>query len=208
MLALLAALSILPAAPHPPAPSPTPAVAYGTITVCAAAGSRPVTGPLIFSLAAPASQGGTQTLSVAVGACSAAIFYPTGTSLNVAENVPSGAAVTTIALSGLGMLTASAPTAGSATVTIAAGSGTLTFATSGAAANIAVADCKVPNVIGLGLLTAKSVIRKHSCTVGLVHRKYSSAFRAGHVTTESPKRGALLAHGAPVDIVVSRGPRP
>jgi hypothetical protein len=208
MVAFLAALSFLPGAPHPPPPAPPPAVAYGTITVCATAGSRPVAGPLLFSLAAPASQGGTQTVSIAVGACSAQIFYPSGTSLNVVENVPAGAAVTAIALTGQGTLTASAATAGSATVTIATGSGTLTFATSGPAATVAFADCKVPNVVGLGVLAAKSVIRKHSCTVGLVRRKYSSAFRAGHVTTESPRRGAVLAHGAPVDIVVSRGPRP
>src|SRR4051812_21624638 len=64
MLAILAALSFLPGAPHPPAPTPPPPVAYGTITVCAAAGSRPVTGPLLFSLAAPASAGGSQTLNL------------------------------------------------------------------------------------------------------------------------------------------------
>jgi hypothetical protein len=206
LLSLLVALALAPAAPAPKPPAPT--VAYGTISICATAGSRPVGGPLSFTAAAPASAGGTQTVTVAVGACSAQIFYPSGTSLTVVENVPAGAAVTAITLAGAGTLTASSPTAGSATVTIGTSTGTLTFTTSGPATTPALADCKVPNVLGLGLLAAKAQIRKHGCTVGTIRRRYSSGFRAGHVMAESPRRGSVLAHGAPVDLVLSRGPRP
>jgi beta-lactam-binding protein with PASTA domain len=66
----------------------------------------------------------------------------------------------------------------------------------------------VPNVIGLGLLAAKASIVKSSCTVGLLHRAYSRTFRAGHVISAAPRRGTVLAHKAPVDLVLSRGPRP
>lgn len=199
-----AALAFTPAAPHPPAPAP---IAYGTISVCAAVGSRPVTGTLAFTLAAPASAGGTQTVNVAVGNCTTPAFYPAGTALNVIENVPTGDAVTTIALAGAGSLGASSPTAGSATVAIAVGATTLTFTTNGPVTAVVAPDCKVPNVLGLGLAAAKAIILRHGCRVGLVHRRYSTAFRLGHVLSESPRRGTVLAHGALVDLGVSRGPR-
>ena len=85
-LAALAVAAVLaPAAPHPPAPAPPAPIAYGTIAVCSVAGSRPVAGTLTYTLAAPASAGGTQTTTVAVGACSTPAFYPTGTALSIVE---------------------------------------------------------------------------------------------------------------------------
>lgn len=205
--AFAAALALLPAAPAPkPSPPPAP-VPYGTVSVCAAMGSRPLAGPLTFTLAAPASAGGTQTVTVAIGACTQKIFYPSGTSLNVMENVPAGAAVTLISLAGVGSLTANAPASGSATMVLGSGDGILTFTTAGAAATPPVVDCKVPNVVGLSTTAAKALVRKRGCSVGLLHRKYSSAFRAGYVMGAAPHRGTVLAHGAPVDLVVSRGRR-
>jgi hypothetical protein len=207
ILALLAALALSPAAPHPPAPAPAP-VPYGTISICNTAGSRPLSGTLAFTLAAPASAGGTQTMNIAVGTCTAAVFYPSGTALNVLENVPSGSAVTSIVAGGSTTLSASSPTAGSATAVIGSGAGTLTFTTNGPSFTPPPPTCKVPNVIGLSLLAAKAQVRKHACTVGVVRHQYSNPFRAGYVLSETPKRGSVLAHGAPVNLVVSRGPRP
>jgi hypothetical protein len=207
ILPLLAALALAPAAPHPPAPAPAP-IPYGTISICNTAGSRPLSGTLAFTLAAPASAGGTQTMNIAVGTCTAAIFYPSGTALNVLENVPSGSAVTSIVAGGSATLSASSPTAGSATAVIGTGAGTLTFTTNGPPFTPPPANCKVPNVIGLSLLAAKAQVRKHGCTVGVIRHQYSNPFRAGYVLAEAPKRGSVLAHGAPVSLVVSRGPRP
>lgn len=203
---LLAALLLAPAAPHPPQPTTIAAApAYGTLSVCAATGSRPVAGPLTFTLGAPAGAGGTQTVSVAIGKCSTAIFYPAGTVVTVLENVPTGSAVTAIVTGGGGTLTASSPIAGSATFSVGNAPATITFTTNGAATSPATADCHVPNLKGLLLATAKARVRSHGCTVGAVKRKPSSVFVAGRVIGQSPSRGAIVAHGAPVDIVVSRG---
>jgi hypothetical protein len=204
---LLAALFLAPAAPHPPQPTTVAAApAYGTLSVCAATGTRPVAGPLTFTLGAAAGAGGTQTMSLAIGKCSAAIFYPSGTVVTILENVPAGAAVTTIGATGAGTLSAISPVAGSATFTVGNAPGTITFTTNAAAAtSTAPADCTVPNLKGLLLATAKTRVRSRGCTVGAIRRKYSSVYVAGRVFGQSPARGAVVAHGAPVDIIVSRG---
>jgi hypothetical protein len=197
-------------APKPPVTTAPFTPPSGTLSVCNASGARPVTGSFTYTLAAPASAGGAQTANVTVGSCSAQIFYPQGTTVTVTENVPTGFAVTSIAIGGgASTISSNTPAAGAAAVTIGLGQAVLTFTTNGPA-TIASAprDCKVPNVLGLGLTAAKAAIVKSSCKVGLVHRAYSRSFRAGHVISESPKRATTLAHAAPVDLVVSRGPRP
>lgn len=194
-------------APHPPDPGLTPPA--GTLAVCSASGAHPVTGSFTYTMAAPASAGGTQTFSVAVGTCSPAVFYTQGVAVIVIENVPTGYAVTSIAVGGgESTLSSSSPASGSGTVVIGSGQSTVTFTTSGPATSGQPRDCRVPFVIGLGLTAAKAAIVKASCTLGLVRRAYSRSFRAGRVLGESPKRGTVLAHSAPVDLVVSRGPRP
>jgi beta-lactam-binding protein with PASTA domain len=67
--------------------------------------------------------------------------------------------------------------------------------------------CVVPNVVGLTLLTATPPLRKHGCRLGTVRRIYSATVRAGHVVSQTPRRGANLAHNAPVALVLSRGRR-
>jgi hypothetical protein len=210
LVAALAATPV-PAFAHGFAAPPTKPFAppTGTLSVCNASGARPVTGSFTYTLAAPASAGGTQTLNVAVGACSAQIFYPQGTPVTVTENVPAGYAVTSIAIGGgASTISSSTPAAGAAVVTIGSGQSLLTFTTSAPATTGSGRDCKVPNVVGLGLTAAKAALVKAGCTRGLLHKAYSRTFRAGRVISESPRRGTVLAHGAPVDLVLSRGPRP
>jgi hypothetical protein len=187
----------------PYAPPPT-----GTLSVCNATGAQPVTGTFTYTLAAPASAGGTLTFNIAVGTCSAKVFYPQGVSVIVTENVPAGDAVTAISIGGQSALTSSTPAAGAATVQIGAADSVLTFTTSGPAPVTPPRDCHVPNVLGLGLTAAKAAVVKYACKVGVVSRAYSGMFRTGRVMRESPGRGTVLAHNAPVDLVVSRGPRP
>lgn len=205
--AFLAALALSPAAPHPPnqPSSPQP---YGTIAVCAQQGARPVTtGPLTFTIAAPPSAGGNQIVSVALGACSAPVWYPSGTSLSILETVPSGDAVTTISLAGSGTLTATTPSAGSATYTVGTSSASLTFTTSGPATTSTAAHCTVPRLFGLTVTGAKARLKAHACTLGSVRRVHSKVIRAGYVMGQSPKKGAVLAHAAAVNVTVSRGPQ-
>jgi hypothetical protein len=211
--ALFAAAPAARTAPPKPGPSPTPAptpITNGTISVCNTSGARPITGSLSYTLAAVAAAGGTQTITVPVGTCATQIFYPQGTSVTVTENVPTGDAVTSITLSGgAATLSSSAPTAGSAVVVVGNAQALLTFVTSGPPlAPPAARNCKVPNLLGLGLTSAKAGLLKAACTLGRIRRAYSSGFRAGHVMAEAPRRGLVLAPHAPVDLVLSRGPKP
>jgi len=192
------------AAPPPKASPPT-----GTLSVCNVSGARPITTVLTYTSAAPASAGGTQTFQVAVGACSGQVFYPQGTSVIVTETVPAGSSVTAITIGGGASTIGSVNLAsGSATVTIGSGQSVLSFTTSGPAASPAPRACKVPNVRGLGLRAARTALVKASCTLGRVTHAYSRTFPLGRVTTTRPGRGLVLAHNAPVDVVLSRGPRP
>ena len=203
--AVLVALALSPTAPPPKQNSQPAAVPYGTIAVCASEGARPVTGPLTFTVAAAASAGGSHIVTVALGACSSPIFYPSGTPVSVLETVPSGDAVTGIAFAGSGTLTASAPTAGSATISIGTSSGTVTFTTSGPAPTSTPAPCKVPNLFGLTLTTAKARLKSHACTLGLVRHASSKVIRAGYIMAQSPARNSVRAHNAPVNVTLSRG---
>jgi hypothetical protein len=201
-VALWMALSAT-AAPHPPAQPQAAPVPTGTLSVCNTSGARPITDALVFSLVAAASAGGTQNISVPVGSCSTQVFYPQGTVVAVSGTIPSGYAVTSIAIGGGGStLTTSTPAAGSATVTIGAGQSLITFTTSGPPR-----PCKVPAVTGLTVLSAKSSIVRSSCTVGRVRRVYSRTAKAGRTISQYPRRGTSLSHGAPIDLVVSRGIR-
>ena len=188
-----------PTPPGPFAPPPT-----GTLTVCNTSGPRPVTGSFTYTLSALASAGGTQVLTIAVGTCAGQVFYPQGATVTVTETVPAGDAVASIVLAGgASTIASSSLTAGSATVTIGSGQATLTFQTNGP-----LPHCVVPNVVGLTLTGATASLKKHSCRAGAVHRVYSKTVRAGRVISESPRRGSVLAHNAPVALVLSRGPKP
>jgi len=196
-----------------------PAVAYGQrvdsgiITICNASGARPATGTFTYTLSTVASAGGTTTLNIAVGTCASRIFYPLGVSVTVSENVPAGHAVTGITLNATmggpgttSVITSNTPAAGSATVTIGSGQATLTFTTNGPAGGASL--CKVPNVFGLALTTAKATIRKAHCTVGIVHKVYSNLYYPDRVYNQSPLRDTVLAHNAPVNLTVSLGHHP
>lgn len=204
--AFLLALALASPAAKPPS-QPSSPQPYGTIAVCAQQGARPVTtGPLTFTIVAPPSAGGSHVVSVALGACSGPVWYPSGTSLTILETVPAGDAVTTISLAGSGTLTATTPAAGSAAVTVGTAAGSVTFTTSGPATST-VAHCTVPGLFGLTLTGAKARLKAHACTLGGVRRVYSKVIRAGYIIGQSPKKGAVLAHGAPVSVTVSRGPQ-
>jgi hypothetical protein len=213
-ITLAAAFASAPAArtaPPKPGPSPSPPpIVNGTISVCNTSGARPITGSLSYTLAAVAAAGGTQTITVPVGTCATQIFYPQGTSVTVTENVPTGYSITSIGLSGgAATLSSSTPTAGSAVVLVGNAQALLTFTTSGPPLAPPVQrNCKVPNLLGLGLTGAKAGLIKAHCTLGRLRRAYSSGFRAGHVMAEAPRRGLVLAPHAPVDLVLSRGPKP
>jgi eukaryotic-like serine/threonine-protein kinase len=207
-LAVAAAAACAAPAVGKPPPSPPPGAfappPTGTLAVCNTSGPRPVTGTFTFTLSTVASAGGTQVLSIPVGACATQIFYPIGATVTVIETVPTGDTVAAISLAGGESKVASSTlAAGTAAVAIGAGQAVLTFQT-----NAPLPRCVVPNVVGLTLTNATTSLRKHSCRVGVLRRVYSATVRAGRVIRESPGRGSNLAPNAPVALVLSRGRRP
>jgi hypothetical protein len=207
----LAALTLAVLAPsaaiarNPPAPgADVQAVVSGTLTICVASGTRPVTGAFPFTLAAPGSAGGTQTLSVSVGTCSAQVFYPQGTQVIVTEILPAGDTVESFSIGGSGgTIVSSNPAAANATIAVGSGQASLTVKTSGPTH-----DCVVPYLAGLSSAAASAALRKSSCTMHVARKLYSSSVAVGRVISQSPRRGTVLAANAPVDVIISRGRRP
>jgi WD40 repeat protein len=66
--------------------------------------------------------------------------------------------------------------------------------------------CKVPNVRGMKLATAKRKLKSAGCRVKLT-RVASRTVKAGRVIKTSPKAGRRVAKGAKVTVTVSRGRR-
>jgi hypothetical protein len=179
----------------------------GTFTVCNAPGNPAPSVIFTYTLAAPGGDGGTLVQNVAVGACSAKIFYPVGTPLLVTETVPTGYAVTSIKLaegsqSTLGQVVLSV---GQAMVTIGTGDAVLTYTTK--APGVPTRTCVVPRVVGFTLSSARKLITHAGCRVGSVTFVYSSRIPKGGVVASRPKGGSQVAHGTKVRLSVSRGPR-
>jgi hypothetical protein len=206
-LALIVAAAV--ALVLPAAASAARGVQEGTLILCNASGSPPISGSLTFTVSAPASAGGTQILTVAVGECAPQIFYPVGAPVVVTVNIPGGYTVTAITIGGgAATIISSNAAGGTATVLTGTGQSTLTFTTrSGPAPPPPPAPCRVPVVAGTTVTVAERAIRKAGCAVGHVRKVYSNVFVSGRVTGSSPKHGAVLRHGAPVDVLVSRGKR-
>jgi hypothetical protein len=73
---------------------------------------------------------------------------------------------------------------------------------------VLVPRCSVPNVVGKKPAAAKSSIKKKHCRTGKVGYAYSTKVAKGRVVSQSRRAGRVLAPGAKINIVVSRGRRP
>jgi hypothetical protein len=67
-------------------------------------------------------------------------------------------------------------------------------------------SCRVPRVLGLRLVRARTAIRRANCSVGRVRGVRSRAAR-GRVVRQSPRAGTRLRRGARIALVISRGRR-
>jgi beta-lactam-binding protein with PASTA domain len=65
--------------------------------------------------------------------------------------------------------------------------------------------CIVPNVRGKTLARAKQALDRADCSVGKVRRVHSKRVKRHRVISQSPRPGTVLADGAGVRLVVSRG---
>jgi uncharacterized repeat protein (TIGR01451 family) len=68
-------------------------------------------------------------------------------------------------------------------------------------------NCVVPNLVGQKLAAAKRKLTAAHCKLGKVKKAYSTRVGKGKVQSQSPKARKQLKNGAPVSVVVSRGPR-
>ena len=69
-------------------------------------------------------------------------------------------------------------------------------------------QCVVPNVRGTTLTSARAAVWAAHCRIGHVGHAYSTHTRAGRVMSQKPKPGKILAKGAQLHLVLSRGKRP
>jgi PASTA domain len=68
--------------------------------------------------------------------------------------------------------------------------------------------CSVPSVVGKKPAAAKTSIKNKHCRTGKIGYAYSTKVAKGRVVSQSRRAGRVLAPGAKINIVVSRGRRP
>ena len=68
-----------------------------------------------------------------------------------------------------------------------------------------VEDCVVPKLHGKRLAAARRAIAARDCRAGRIRRAFSRKVKKGRVISQKPKPNALLAPGAKVGLVVSKG---
>jgi hypothetical protein len=64
-------------------------------------------------------------------------------------------------------------------------------------------QCLVPRLKGRRLRRSKRELREAGCTIGRVTIRKGASAKTGQVVRQSPKPGALLGPGAPVNVVLS-----
>lgn len=178
--------------------------AVGTLTLCNGTGNPPVPGVITFQLVAPASDGGMQVATLGPGACTGRYFLRQGLQLTVIENVPAGATLTNVTVSGASKIVQTALAAGTVIVSIGDVDSTLTFTTTAGGAPLP-NPCVVPRTVGLTLAAARTAIKRAGCRVRSVSYLHSTRIPKGGVTSTRPRAGAHLAHGGLVRVYVSRG---
>jgi hypothetical protein len=67
--------------------------------------------------------------------------------------------------------------------------------------------CLVPRVARRKLAVARGIVTRAHCTVAPIRRKYSKRVRRNRIIAQSPVPGVRAPEGAPVTLIVSRGPR-
>lgn len=84
--------------------------------------------------------------------------------------------------------------------------GKVTFQAALASGASASGECVVPKLKGKKLKAAKRAVRRANCRVGRIVMRSSAKVKRRHVIGQRPRPKTVLKAGAPVKIVVSRGP--
>jgi hypothetical protein len=74
-------------------------------------------------------------------------------------------------------------------------------------APMAPASCRVPNVVGKRLASAKRTIAARHCSTGKVGHAYSRKRKKGIVISQNRRPGRVLPAGSKIKLIVSRGRR-
>ena len=70
-------------------------------------------------------------------------------------------------------------------------------------------QAQVPNVVGLSLIEAESVLKENNLVLGNVKQEFSESFKEGNIIRQTPQSGTSISgNGEAVDVVVSKGPKP
>jgi hypothetical protein len=179
----------------------------GSLNICNGAGNPPSPAPVTFSIVAPASEGGTQLVTLASGACNGKYWFTQGLQVTVIATLSAGTSVTNIAIKGDSTLSGTSLAGAVTTVTIGSSDSVLTFTTKGSGAP-ALRDCVVPRVVGTTLTSARKAIKRAACRVKSVSYVYSARIPKGGVTSTKPRAGARLRHNYAIRVYVSRGAKP
>ena len=111
----------------------------------------------------------------------------------------------TVHLTGAGSCTITASQAGDMTYEPAAVS--QTFAIERAIAPTPTARCRVPEIVGKRLVSAKRMIASRRCRIGKVGYAYSRKRKKGIVISQSRRPGRVLPARSKINLIVSRGRR-
>ncbi|HET9101995.1 MAG TPA: PASTA domain-containing protein [Solirubrobacteraceae bacterium] len=68
--------------------------------------------------------------------------------------------------------------------------------------------CTVPKLAGRSIAASRTALARAHCRLGRHPTAYAAHTRRGHVISQSPRAGRVLAAGAAVNVVVSRGKKP
>ena len=66
----------------------------------------------------------------------------------------------------------------------------------------------MPNLISLSQRQARMIMEENSITEGNLTHTYIEDVEKDHIVVQVPSAGTMIARGAPVDLLVSMGPRP
>ena len=67
--------------------------------------------------------------------------------------------------------------------------------------------CVVPKLKGRKLAGAKTLIKRATCKVGKVKKRFSKKVKKGRVISQKPAAGTKVASATPVNLVASKGPK-
>jgi hypothetical protein len=187
--------------------------AGGTLTLTHIYGQAPTASQIgvLGTTVEDAQQGPTVTITAPANGSTVKTAKPTITG-TATDNV----GVKTLTVNGHSVTPNANGTWSTSAITLKAGSNTITAIATDGSGNTAQAQsiviykpaaartCKVPNVKGKSLSSARTAIKKAGCVVGKVNTKATKKVKPGRVMTQSRKAGSRVAIATRVNLTIAR----